>query len=376
MLGCDIFLAGGEIEKLTRSLLDNGIKHLLYSYYYILRFSKEGFVDRMKQEYPDVKWFLDSGAFTYATVVAAGGNRKLPPPERYKDLYIDYVRDFGRGFYRIAELDVDGVLTKDGTQLVEYPVVCDWLEELLQTFPDYPVMPTYHGWRPREDWTRYCEDPRVRCLAIGRGTKGLGRQRMLVMEAQKWKKPVHGFAMTKFQSTLKMVPYDSVDSSSWVMGQKYGLTYIFMANRWKVLTGDQKRLRRRYYNYFKSIGVDPELIIKDDLNELRKANVIAWRNLSARYHEMKVRRNTALGMEDVLPIDDSTGEEMSEEELEETVEPEKEPTLVLAPQPRIPFTPRPMRSIVAPHGGTVRVPVKRALAGFHIPIQDPTRRKA
>ena len=376
MLGCDIFLAGGEIEKLTRSLLDNGIKHLLYSYYYILRFSKEGFVDRMKQEYPGVKWFLDSGAFTYATVIAAGGTRRLPPPERYKELYVDYVRDFGRGFYRVSELDVDGVLTADGEQLVQYEVVCEWLEELLQTFPDYPVMPTYHGWRPREDWTAYCEDPRVRCLAIGRGTKGLGRQRMLVMEAQKWLKPVHGFAMTKFQSTLKMVPYDSVDSSSWVMGQKYGLTYIFMANRWKVLTGDQKRLRVRYRHYFNSIGVNADLIINDDLNELRKSNVIAWRNLSARYHEMKVRRNAELGMRDVMPIDDSTGEEIGMEELEDMVDHEQEPTVILAPQLRIPSIPRSTRSIVAPHGGTVRVPLKRPLAGFHIPIKDPTRRKA
>lgn len=373
MQGCDIFLAGGEIEKLTRSLLDNGIKHLLYSYYYILRFSKEGFVDRMKQEYPDVKWFLDSGAFTYASVVASGGNRKLPPPERYKELYFDYVRDFGRGFYRIAELDVDNVPTADGTVLVEYEQVKEWLEELLVTFPDYPVMPTYHGWRPREDWTAWCNDPRIRCMAIGRGTQGLGRQRMLVMEAQEAKKPVHGFAMTKFQSTLKLIPYDSVDSSSWVMGQKYGLTYVFMGNRWKVLTGDEKRYRRRYRQYFQSIGVNYELIEADNVDELRKSNVIAWRNLSARYSEMKKRRNALLGMEDVVGLDDSMVDDGDiGDEAEKVV-----PAIIAPPSPRL-VVPRPVSSpqktIISPTGGTTRIRA-RPLAGFGIGIQDPTRRK-
>ena len=192
------------------------------------------------------------------------------------------------------------------------------------------------------------------------------------MEAQKYKKPVHGFAMTKFQTTLKLVPYDSVDSSSWVMGQKYGLTYIFMGNRWKVLTGDDKKYRRRYRQYFKSIGVNWELIEADNVDELRKSNVIAWRNLSARYHEMKVRRDHQLGMKEVGPIDDATGEEIELEEEEPSPVSITRSPFVSAPQP----TYEPV--VTTPSGGSVRVRIQssRPLAGFGVPINDPTRRRA
>lgn len=350
MIGTDIYMAGGEIEKLTRSLLDNGVRWILYSYYYILRFSKEGFVDRMKREYPGVQWFLDSGAFTYATF-AATGNRKIPPVDKYVQLYMDYVADAGEGFSRVTELDLDGIETLD----IPYEQVQEWLEEMLVRFPHLPVMPTFHGWRGEAEWDRYCNDPRIKCMAIGRGTNNLGLQRRLVMKAMAKGKPVHGFAMTKFKSTLQLVPYDSVDSTSWVMGQKYGLTYIFFANQWKVLTGDQKAQRRRFRQYFTSIGVDYHKIEADDLDELRKANVIAWRNLSLRYHEMKMRRDHVMPVNQPVTVDEAD---------------------IVVSAPPTPAVRRPRslpRDAAAVPASTVR---QRPMGMFGVPIQDPTRQRA
>lgn len=371
MLGTTVFLAGGEVETLTRALVDNGVRWILLSYYYILAFGKEAWVSKLQDENPQITWFLDSGAFTYANQIAAG--KKLPNPQKYVRGFFDYVQETGHRWSRIAEPDLDGI---DGLDVADEQVE-EWLEEMLTRFPDYPVMPTYHGWRGPAKWTSYCQDPRIKCLAIGRGTRDIGIQRKLVLEARTAGKPVHGFAMTKFNTTLKTVPYDSVDSTSVWMGQKYGSIYIFMHNKWRVLV--EKPDRRKFRKYFTSIGCNPDLIEKDDVAEVRRANVIAWRNLSERFHTLKERRDNHYGMGDA-------GIGREEAKAKPAVNP-------LATR-RIPLS-RPLEGgtgktppmergetppIIYTAEGTPIVPTEvrkpRPLARFGVPIDDPNRPRA
>lgn len=85
-----------------------------------------------------------------------------------------------------------------------------------------------------------------------------------------------------------------VHNTSWLMGQKYGITYIFENARWIVLTKDEKAKRAQHRRYYERIGCDYKLIEKDDLAELRKANVIAWRMLADWFHVRKERRDVVL----------------------------------------------------------------------------------
>lgn len=381
MQGTTIFLAGSEIEKLSRALLENGVRWILFSYYYVVAFNKAEWINRIQEEYPHVKWFLDSGAFTYASQAKTG--KKLPPPRKYVKQYMDYIQDTGHRWCRIAEADLDEINGMD----ISREEVEGWLEEMLVRFPDYPIMPTWHHWRGRSKWTEYCQDPRVKVLAIGSGGgTPVGVQRKMVLEAREARKPVHGFAMTKVNTVLKWVPYDSVDSTSVWMGQKYGSLPIFTNNKWKVLDGDHKNDRRQYRKYFTNIGCDYRLIEKDDLTEVRKASVIAWRNLAERFHLLKMRRDSyykmgafGVGTEDVgegeaaaIPVAPHkpplTREETGDIPVNSTrrtpIERNSE-IQVSSLQPNVPI----IQAEVAPTR-------PRPLARFGVPIDDPTRKRA
>lgn len=284
MLGATIFLAGGEVEALTRSLMANDVKFVLYSFFYIEAFNKAHFIDQMQQEYPDVKWFLDSGAFTYSA--QSKTMKRLPTPQKYVEDYFSYLRDYGSKWSRIAEPDLEE--TDCGVDLAQ---VREWREQMLTEFPEMPITPVWHGWRGEEEWQEYLDDPRIQHLAIGRCSGPMNIQRRLVMNAIAKGKTVHGFGCTKVSTFLKVVPFTSVDSTSVWMGQKYGILYVFHHNRWIMVHGDRKKEDRRpYWNYLKSIGCDPQKVLDDDVHEVRKANVIAWRNLAERWEQLRLRR--------------------------------------------------------------------------------------
>ena len=127
-----------------------------------------------------------------------------------------------------------------------------------------------------------------------------GYIRKLVMLAAREGKPVHGFGCTQIQTTLKHVPFDSVDSSSVWKGQRTGSTFIFRDNRWIVLEGHQKSNRKLYKSYFKNIGCDPTKILSDDVAEVRKANVKAWVALAGRLETIKVQGRQTKGVNNVI----------------------------------------------------------------------------
>ncbi len=287
IVGTTIYFAGGEVETLTRALLDNGVKNVLYSYFYVLLMRREKFISRIQEEYPDVRFFLDSGAFTYA--VQTKNNHSLPPYDVYVRRYFDYVEEYGSKYSRIAEPDLDGI--KEMSEIT-IDMVDNWREEMLTRFPTLNVMPVFHGWRGPEAFWHYCADDRIKTMALGRYSGTEGAMRRMVMAAHKEGKPVHGFAMTKIQTTLKRVPFDSCDSTSWVMGQKYGTLYIFRGNKFIVLTAENngKDRRKLYKRYYAAIGCDAQKIINDDLYEVRKCNVISWRMMAERLEEVAKRQ--------------------------------------------------------------------------------------
>lgn len=285
MRGTTVFLAGGEVETLTRALMDNGVKWVLYSYYYLLAFKKFDFVEKMQAQYPDVEWFLDSGAFTYSVQVRAG--KQLPPPNDYVRLYFEYIQRQGHRWVRIAEPDLDGIHGLN----VSVEQTEDWLNEMLYSWPDLPIMPCWHSWRGMASWERYLKNPRLRHMAFGRSSVNNAVRRKLCVTARAVGKTVHGFGFTRLKTALNFVPCDSVDSTSWVLGQKFGTLYVFQGNELIVLNSDKKKDRKRFRKYFVGIGCDPKLIEGDDVAELRKANIIAWRNIAERFHELKKRRN-------------------------------------------------------------------------------------
>lgn len=286
--GSTIYFAGAEVETLTRALLDNGVKNILYSYFYILQMRRERFVARTIAQNPDVNFFLDSGAFTYYQKWQTDATR-LPNYEQYVRRYFSYIDEYGEGFCRVTEPDLDKTLPD-----ITLEKVNGWREEMLLSWPDLNIVPVWHWWRGADEWNGYCRDDRIRYLSIGRYSGTPGSQRKMVMHAMTAGKPVHGFGQTKVNTLLRYVPYDSVDSTTWLTGQQYGTMYVFKGGKFITLAqqNDGKRKRRLYRRYFEAQGCDWEKIKNDDVAEVRKANVIGWRLLADRMEEIKRRRET------------------------------------------------------------------------------------
>lgn len=281
-----IFLAGAEVETLTRALLDNGADKILYSYWYILQMRRERFIDDIQAEYPHVQFMLDSGAFTYWAKYKEEPERLLNVDE-YRRRYFSYIAETWPRWFRIAEFDVDptGLATADD--------VAEWREEMLETWPKANIMPVWHPERGPEEWSALVRDPRIHHLAIGSGQKLWGMVRRMIWEARQRNKTVHGFGMTKVNTVLPRVHYTTVDSTAWLMGQKYGTLFIFANNQFKLIGkgGSMGKAERRYYKkHLKAIGVDWDKIQADDVSELRKANILAWRRVSDRLEYMRKRQ--------------------------------------------------------------------------------------
>lgn len=283
LVGSVIFLAGGEVDKLSRALIDGGIRNILYSYYYIKQMKREKAIDRIIKDNPDVRFFLDSGAFTFAEkYVDPEERKKLPPSDVYVGQYFNYIDQYGYHYNRIAEADFDskGLVTTDE--------VDEWRDQMYSRWPNAPIVTIWHGVRGMEYWRSYCRDPQLLHLGIGSSDRRqYGRLIGMINEAHRWGKTVHGFALTEIKTSATYLPFDTIDSSSWVNAQKYGTTFIFKHNKFIVLGNQDKDQRALYRSYFKNIGCDPKLILADDINENRKASVIAWRMVAARLEYMR-----------------------------------------------------------------------------------------
>lgn len=281
-----IYLAGAEVETLTRALLDNGANKVLYSYYYIQQMRRERFIEQMQEEYPHVQWLLDSGGFTYWAKFKAQPERLMKVDE-YRRRYFSYIDATWDRWARVTELDVDptGLATPDE--------VAEWREEMLERWPRANIMPVWHPERGPEEWQVFCRDKRLKHLAIGSGQKLWGMVRRMIWEARLRNKTVHGFGMTKVRTVLPSVHYTTVDSTSWLMGQKYGTLFVFANNQFRLVGkgGSMGKAERKFYRkHFEKIGVDWRKIEADDVAEVRRANILAWTRLSDRMEYMRKRQ--------------------------------------------------------------------------------------
>lgn len=160
-----------------------------------------------RHEYNVGKWSLDSGAFS-----AWKSNKGISLKE-----YIDCCRDVDA--YEIFGLDVinDYRATQRNLERI-------WAEGIR-------AIPTFHQGEPWDvlDWC--CKhSEKIALSAKGKGAN----QWIQKCFARVWPKMIHGFAMAS-RKRLAMVPFDSVDASSWLYSPSK------MGN-WAGYSGTQQRV--------------------------------------------------------------------------------------------------------------------------------------
>jgi len=217
-----IYFASAEINY--RCIHDTPTKNWLVSFYYLRRMGAKlrPFLEDAKHGLKRLgideerSLFLDSGAFSFQN--AAGcidGRNNADKTElnsyallKYTLDYLEFIKEYGHYFDIIVEVDVDYIL---GVKKTKY-----LFDRLRQEGID--VRPVWHVPRGDVRWEHECKEFDYH------GIEGQTRHKddpisfynQMIKVSHKHNSKVHGFAMTGID-ILYRVPFDSVDSASWML---------------------------------------------------------------------------------------------------------------------------------------------------------------
>lgn len=159
-------------------------------------------------------FMLDSGAFTFME-----NSKKSVDWEEYLQSYIDFInRNDVRLFF---ELDIDSI--------VGYEEVLK-LRHKLEEGTGKKCIPVWHVSRGYDEFLHMCDE--YDYVAIGGIVSGEITRRQyaafpaMIREAHKRGAKIHGLGFTNLK-LLKTCHFDSVDSTAWTTGNRFGSVYQF-----------------------------------------------------------------------------------------------------------------------------------------------------
>ena len=186
-------------------------------------------------------WCVDSGAHHYLN--AWFKKRTLPPIAEVEKHIQDLV-----AFIRSAPVRPAFVVEEDLQDLYGRDVVEAWRRDIwkpLERETGTAVCYVWHVKDGEKGWGELLDDPDMRLLGFGGGAslaELLGPK--LVMQAHRVGKPVHGFAQVR-KRVMQVVPFYSVDSTSWTAASLYGLLASFDLQRGTVSNSAAGKRARR-----------------------------------------------------------------------------------------------------------------------------------
>lgn len=219
-----VFLAGfcdiGVIPKQTKlDLLQEAEARKIHKPYMLESFFYcDEETERLIPYFGD--FILDSGAFTFC---GTGNFDKLKFDE-YIEKYADFIKR--NKVEKFFELDVDSIMG--------YEKVLEYRERLERLTGKQPI-PVWHISRGKEEFIRHCDEyPYVALGGYVAAIKSSDpRQKAYVRsypwfinEAHKRGCKIHGLGYTSLQG-LTMHHFDSVDSTAWTTGNRFGYLYQF-----------------------------------------------------------------------------------------------------------------------------------------------------
>lgn len=166
-------------------------------------------------------FLLDSGAYSFM----AGTAGKNIDWDEYIDRYASFIKE--HNVEKFFELDIDS--------LVAYEEVRRLRKRLIDKTNKLPI-PVWHKSRGREEFTRMCQEFPYVALG-GIVTKEIKRSEYkffpyFINEAHKYNAKIHGLGLTNLNA-IKKYKFDSVDSSSWTCGNRFGYVVKFTGSTLK-----------------------------------------------------------------------------------------------------------------------------------------------
>lgn len=208
-----IYLAGCITKETYEYLKQNHNKYLLQTYYDLRSMSKQK-VNSLITCCDE--FLLDSGAFTFMN-----SGKKVDWKE-YIDSYCDFVNEYD--IRQFIELDLDHVIGVENTKRVR-----DYIEKKTKKLP----IPVFHRIRGMKYFRDMCKSYPYIAIAASGIVKGIDEYvknpdllRQLLGIAHRYGAKVHGLAYTRLININNTtVPFDSVDSTAWKSGARFGKIY-------------------------------------------------------------------------------------------------------------------------------------------------------
>ena len=160
------------------------------------------------------EFLLDSGAFTFMS-----NNKGVVNWKEYIDRYASFINRNNIKYF--FELDVDSI--------VGYEKVKEF-RRILEQKTGKKCIPVWHKTRGIEEFKKMCDE--YSYVAIGGIVSKEITQKdykyfsYLINEAHKRGTKIHGLGFTNFKG-LEQYHFDSVDSTSWTTGNRFGVIYKF-----------------------------------------------------------------------------------------------------------------------------------------------------
>ncbi len=202
----EIYLAGGGREIWRK--WDFYQFNRLESFYYILKEGRGELIPKYDN------FLLDSGAFTFMNKNKGNVNW-----DNYINNYANFINKYDvKCFF---ELDIDVIV---GINEVER------LRKKLESLTNKQCIPVFHKSRGKQYWFKIIKE--YDYVAIGGiVTKEIRPKEYpflnwFLSEAKKNDCKVHGLGFTRV-SELHKYPFYSVDSTSWISGNRFGHVYLF-----------------------------------------------------------------------------------------------------------------------------------------------------
>lgn len=210
-LDMEIYLAGSEAraKQMNEDSKDNLFKgtNILQSYYYCNEFTEKVVIPSCDS------FMLDSGAFTFFS------SGKHVDWNEYIKKYADFItRNDVKLFF---ELDIDSLVGYENVLL---------LRKKLESLTNRKCIPVWHKSRGLDEFVKMCKEYDYVALG-GIVAKEITQKEYkyfpkLIKIAHENGAKIHGLGFTNLIGLTKY-HFDSVDSTSWVSGNRFGSVYKF-----------------------------------------------------------------------------------------------------------------------------------------------------
>lgn len=210
----NLYLAGGNIGykwsgDYNKEIINNN-PYILESFYYLRK--NPDFLVRLRPFFKD--FLLDSGAFTFMQ-----DKKNKTDWDNYVEDYAEFINRYSVDLF--FELDIDSVV---GIREVER------LRAKLEKLTNKKCIPVWHRSRGKDYWLQMIKD--YKYVAIGGIVSKEITQKdyhffpWFIETARKEKCKVHALGFTNLTGLTKY-PFYSVDSTSWLYGNRGGFLYYF-----------------------------------------------------------------------------------------------------------------------------------------------------